>query len=129
MYRLQSTEKLSSDDMTSEKLLCFYLLSFERPQPLLLPQVADFGHSRPLLVTRSVDMRGTLLWTSPEVLAKERHSTRSDVWSFGCIAVEMFTEIEPYNHKHKRDIKRMDEVLEKVKNRKLVRQRGAVGCQ
>ena len=110
-------------DMTDRSFLSIYvvvLVFCYLPHLLLFLQVADFGHSRPMFGTESVRESGTMLWSPPEVLAGKR-SPLSDVWSLGCTAVEMYSELEPYNHHHKRDGEKMYTVLEKVKNGKLVR--------
>ena len=63
-------------------------------------KIADFGCSHDLS-TRSGSMsqsgggwnRGTPLWMSPEVCSgKERASKASDIWSFGCLVLEMLSD-------------------------------------
>ena len=83
-------------------------------------QVSDFGQARPLMDTTSVHHMGTHLWSAPEVLAEEGQSQKSDIFSFGCTAVEMFSEKEPYYSHHKGDRRQVKKVLRKVEDRELV---------
>ena len=89
--------------------------------PFPFPQVSDFGQSRILRGTASVHDVGTRLWTAPEVLTEECHSQKSDSWSLGCTAVELFSEADPYHHKHNGDRREIQKVLRKVEKRRLVR--------
>lgn len=56
----------------------------------LEPKISDFGivEKAPSTSTR---------WLSPESLSKGERSTKSDVWSFGCVVVHILTSKEPYD--------------------------------
>lgn len=41
--------------------------------------------------THSRTVTGTLVWMAPEERAGKDYDSRCDVWSFGCILVEMLT--------------------------------------
>ncbi len=57
-------------------------------------KVSDFGLSRFSADDKgivSVSDFGPLKWMSPESLAKKMYSSKSDVWSFGVLCVEVLT--------------------------------------
>jgi len=63
-------------------------------------KIADFGMSR---VSEDANQRrrtesnvGPLKWMSPEALSKLEYSSKSDVWSFGCVIIEMLTSKDPF---------------------------------
>ncbi|XP_070595104.1 tyrosine-protein kinase ITK/TSK [Erythrolamprus reginae] len=58
-------------------------------------KVSDFGMSRYVLDDQYTSSMGTkfpIRWSAPEVFAYNRYSTKSDVWSFGVLMWEIFTE-------------------------------------
>ncbi|KAL2460633.1 mitogen-activated protein kinase kinase kinase 20 [Abeliophyllum distichum] len=60
-------------------------------------KIADFGQAKKieekeiLIAGRSFQNRGTLLYSSPESIALGLHKPTTDIWSLGCIIVEMIT--------------------------------------
>eukprot|EP00668_Euglena_longa_P022774 GGOE01028357.1.p1 GENE.GGOE01028357.1~~GGOE01028357.1.p1 ORF type:complete len:833 (-),score=143.08 GGOE01028357.1:354-2852(-) len=46
--------------------------------------------------TRCDSVKGTVLWMAPETF-RGRYSTASDVWSFGCMLIEMATGKDPWH--------------------------------
>lgn len=45
----------------------------------------------------SVTARNFMHWAAPEVLKTQKHSKAADVWSVGCVVVEMLTGLPPWN--------------------------------
>ncbi|CAK0809600.1 unnamed protein product [Prorocentrum cordatum] len=41
-------------------------------------------------------MRGSIPWMAPEVIAHSRHGLAADIWSFGCVGIEMATAAIPW---------------------------------
>ncbi len=74
-------------------------------------KVADFGCSTWFEGGRSVKaltnsgsrsngdaLLGSIPWMAPEALRQERSGRKSDVWSLGCVVVEMATGHRPWAH-------------------------------
>lgn len=68
-------------------------------------KLADFGHSRVLEKSdasmslrsqQNKSIRGTPMWMAPEVIQTSQHGKWSDVWSVGCVVVEMLSGSYPY---------------------------------
>lgn len=63
-------------------------------------KVADFGLSRiltPAAMCCLTGETGSYLWMSPEVVRHEPYNSRSDVWSWGVMCVELLTQQRPYS--------------------------------
>ncbi|KAI3649085.1 hypothetical protein MP228_006939 [Amoeboaphelidium protococcarum] len=45
---------------------------------------------------RTSALQGSVFWLSPEVVKHFHYSKKSDVWSFGCLVIEMFTGTHPW---------------------------------
>lgn len=66
---------------------------------LFCVKLADFGCARRGAGTRSMTMVGTLHWMAPEVVRQdEGHGRKADIWSLGCVVVEMATAADPWGH-------------------------------
>ncbi|XP_074569190.1 mitogen-activated protein kinase kinase kinase 18-like [Curcuma longa] len=62
-------------------------------------KLADFGaavRTSDGSVKGNGGARGTPLWMAPEVARGERPRPASDVWSFGCMVIEMITGLHPW---------------------------------
>ena len=63
-------------------------------------KLADFGCSKQKLITDEVSQftscRGTPRWMAPEVIRQQKHRRFADIWSFGCLMVEMATGELPW---------------------------------
>lgn len=57
-----------------------------------IAKICDFGSSHSNCndcYKGSKDKDGTLQWNSPEIRRGEPGTAKSDVWSFGCVALEV----------------------------------------
>ncbi|KAG8934245.1 hypothetical protein FRC02_010306 [Tulasnella sp. 418] len=65
--------------------------------------LCDFGmsklHKDVEELTDYVGTRGTPRFTAPEVLNSSHSTTMSDIWSFGCLAIQIMLDQLPYQHK------------------------------
>lgn len=60
-------------------------------------KLADFGCSKrqnDSLLTRT--MKGSIPWMAPEVILRTGYSLGADIWSFGCVVLEMLTASSPW---------------------------------
>uniref|UniRef100_A0A8C0GVS6 Protein kinase domain-containing protein n=1 Tax=Chelonoidis abingdonii TaxID=106734 RepID=A0A8C0GVS6_CHEAB len=66
-------------------------------------KVSDFGMSRYVLDDQYTSSTGTkfpVKWSAPEVFSYSNYSTKSDVWSFGVLMWEVFSEGKiPYENR------------------------------
>jgi len=66
-------------------------------------KLADFGCSKRDSETLSETMVGTPSWMAPEVVQqagetghRSSHGRKADIWSFGCVVIEMATAADPW---------------------------------
>lgn len=67
-------------------------------------KISDFGISKKveagLLTSSSANHRpslqGSVFWMAPEVVKQTSYTLKADIWSLGCLIVEMFTGEHPY---------------------------------
>eukprot|EP00929_Paragymnodinium_shiwhaense_P069062 TRINITY_DN34841_c0_g6_i2.p1 TRINITY_DN34841_c0_g6~~TRINITY_DN34841_c0_g6_i2.p1 ORF type:complete len:350 (-),score=84.23 TRINITY_DN34841_c0_g6_i2:67-1116(-) len=52
-------------------------------------KLADFGCSKRTTDTMSRTMKGSIPWMAPEMMAQAGYTYKADIWSFGCLCVEM----------------------------------------
>lgn len=70
---------------------------------LLTPEGAikltDFGSSATLPGEDEpcLSMKGSPYWMAPEVVSRLGHTTKADIWSFGCVLIEMKTGNPPWS--------------------------------
>jgi serine/threonine protein kinase len=73
-------------------------------EPSSAVKIADFGASKhirglPVLSSNSelcTSIKGSLYWMAPEILKREGHGRKVDVWSIGCVLLEMATASHPW---------------------------------
>ena len=41
-------------------------------------------------------LQGSVFWMAPEVVKQTSYTSKADIWSLGCLIVEMFTGTHPY---------------------------------
>jgi hypothetical protein len=61
-------------------------------------KLSDFGCSKRTSDTLSKSMRGSIPWMAPEVINHSGYGRMADIWSFGCVLVEMGTGKHPWGH-------------------------------
>ncbi|KAK5131504.1 hypothetical protein LTR08_000898 [Meristemomyces frigidus] len=73
-------------------------------------KISDFGiskrveattilHSQPPQLKRGgprVSLQGSVFWMAPEVVRQTAYTKKADIWSLGCLIVEMFTGSHPH---------------------------------
>ena len=59
-------------------------------------KLADFGVSASLSLLKKDDFVGTPHWIAPEVISQSGVSEKSDIWSVGCLTIELLTGFPPY---------------------------------
>lgn len=71
-------------------------------------KVSDFGMTRFVLDDQYTSSTGTkfpVKWASPEVFSFSRYSSKSDVWSFGVLMWEVFSEGKiPYENRSNSEV-------------------------
>jgi len=63
-------------------------------------KLADFGCSKRDDTTQSFTTTGSVLWMAPEVIRglKGGHGRKADIWSLGCVFIEMATAEKPWGN-------------------------------
>jgi len=60
-------------------------------------KLADFGCSKRSDVTQSFTTIGSIPWMAPEVILQQNgYGRKADVWSFGCLVIEMASAHQPW---------------------------------
>jgi len=59
-------------------------------------KLSDFGCSKRSTESLSVTMKGSIPWMAPEVITQAGYGRAADVWSFGCVCIEMATGKAPW---------------------------------
>ncbi len=72
-------------------------------------KISDFGISKRADVASANQMpgsgvnrpslQGSVFWMAPEVVRQSAHTKKADIWSLGCLIVEMFTGARPFPDK------------------------------
>mmetsp|Transcript_65366 Transcript_65366/g.156282 ORF Transcript_65366/g.156282 Transcript_65366/m.156282 type:complete len:443 (+) Transcript_65366:145-1473(+) len=61
-------------------------------------KLADFGCSKRDVRTNSFSTVGSLHWVAPEVVQQSGHGRKADIWSLGCVLIEMVTAQDPWGN-------------------------------
>jgi mitogen-activated protein kinase kinase kinase len=72
-------------------------------------KLSDFGSSRKFEEFEghiSKSLRGSPYWMAPEVVKREGHNYPADIWSFGCVLIEMATGHPPWSN-HSNEVKQV----------------------
>lgn len=68
-------------------------------------KISDFGISKKVEETflggggptrQRTSLQGSVFWMAPEVVKQVAHTRKADIWSVGCLVVEMLTGNHPY---------------------------------
>ena len=63
-------------------------------------KISDFGISKKaeaqLLTNNRVSMQGSVYWMAPEVIKQTSYTRKADIWSLGCLIIEMFSGVHPF---------------------------------
>jgi serine/threonine protein kinase len=76
------------------------VLLTSRESGCITAKVSDFGLAKlytPQTSQNLTNETGTYLYMSPEMMRHESYTLLSDVWSFGCLAVEVISGKRPYS--------------------------------
>lgn len=59
-------------------------------------KLSDFGCSKRTMETMAHTLKGSLPWMAPEVISNTGYGRRADIWSLGCVLIEMATAQSPW---------------------------------
>lgn len=63
-------------------------------------KISDFGISKKLTsntnISKRASLQGSVYWMAPEVVKQIATTSKADIWSVGCLIVEMFTGKHPF---------------------------------
>ncbi|KAJ1982269.1 ATP binding [Dimargaris xerosporica] len=67
-------------------------------------KISDFGISKKIeheedrlsLISNRSSLKGSVFWMAPEVVKKTHYTRRADIWSLGCLVIEMLTGSHPF---------------------------------
>lgn len=65
-------------------------------------KLSDFGYSKQYIVPDAESgfissVKGSLPWMAPEVIKQKGYGRKADIWSVGCVALEMLTAKRPWD--------------------------------
>jgi serum/glucocorticoid-regulated kinase 2 len=65
-------------------------------------KLTDFGSSRRFESGDSWELskslKGSPYWMAPEVVSRDGHSYPADIWSLGCLLIEMLNGVPPWSN-------------------------------
>lgn len=77
-----------------------------------LIKISDFGASKFIDYKNNTEklsysLKGSPYWLAPEVLSGKGYSFPIDIWSIGCLTIEMLTGRPPWSDKYGKDTKKI----------------------
>jgi len=72
------------------------LMAQDASGPDLRAKLSDFGCSKRTHDTLSHTLKGSIPWMAPEVIGGAGYGRKADIWSFGCVMVEMGSAKSPW---------------------------------
>ena len=64
----------------------------QHSQLIRFPDLLTGGSSR----MNRPSLQGSVFWMAPEVVKQTSYTAKADIWSLGCLIVEMFTGHHPW---------------------------------
>jgi hypothetical protein len=61
-------------------------------------KLSDFGCSKRSSATAVHTLRGSIPWMAPEVMCQKSYGRKADIWSLGCVLIEMSTAEAPWGN-------------------------------
>lgn len=61
-------------------------------------KLSDFGCSKRTMGTAVHTLRGSIPWMAPEVMCQSGYGRKADIWSLGCVLIEMSTASAPWGN-------------------------------
>jgi serine/threonine protein kinase len=61
-------------------------------------KLSDFGCSKRSGGTAVHTLRGSIPWMAPEVMCQSSYGRKADIWSLGCVLIEMSIAAPPWGH-------------------------------
>jgi len=61
-------------------------------------KLSDFGCSKRSAGTMVQTLRGSVPWMAPEVMRQAEYGRKADIWSIGCVLIEMSVAAAPWGH-------------------------------
>lgn len=69
----------------------------------MIPKLTDFGTAKIIMdkdqdniAKLSASLKGTPYYMAPEILKRTGHNCSADIWSFGCMTIEMLSGKAPW---------------------------------
>jgi len=83
------------DNKGSVKISDFGISKRIETSTLLNTSGPEAGQKK-LAAANRVSMQGSVFWMAPEVVKQTAYTRKADIWSLGCLIVEMFTGSHPH---------------------------------